>query len=309
MRTIGIEVEGFANKIPAGSNVAKQINGFEYSREHGGIFGDGATDQVEVVTGICQSPAEAAEEIAELQQEAARLLGFIAWAPHRPRGYPHAQWDFSKPRLRVLTARCGKGIDAMLDIAATHFHLGVDPMSQEGLILLNALNWAAPVMAAAPNRRWGTQSSGRLRKWKGFAPAGLLPHPFRFHDQRELTIFIEQQPLLVRELEVVGNKHSGKWEEAPEGARCSMQAPHHWEGNLWWLVRPRFGKGTVEVRFFPTVQCAWMVRDLGNALLTWCDQVLNQVCDPFRESRPLPPFMGLAMPQNEAEWWSHFHRN
>ena len=221
---------------------------------------------VEVITGVCETPAEAGDDlrasIAELRAACTpRGLSLISAGTH----------PFSLAREQVLSPqqRYHDLVEAMqwparrLLICGLHVHVGVRDGSR-AIAIINELRRHLPVFLALSSSSpyfEGEDSglaSARSKVFESLPTAGLPPLLADWNDfEAFMSTLIE--------------------------SRCISSIRE-----VWWDVRPHPDFGTIEFRMCdatPTVRESVAIAGLAQTLVSWCDQRIDEtgLPEPARE--------------------------
>jgi carboxylate-amine ligase len=211
---------------------------------------------VEVITGICASPAEAkadlAATIAELREVAqARGLALLSSGSH-PFSHPHEQRVSPDPRYAALIEEM-QWPARRLQIFGIHYHVGVRS-AEKSISIANALQfYLAHLLAlSASSPYWEGHDTGlascRVQVFEGLPTAGLPPviQDWADFEQFMHTLVAAEAIKTIRE--------------------------------VWWDVRPHPNFGTVELRIcdaMPTLREIAAVGALVQSLVHRLDQKLD----------------------------------
>lgn len=211
---------------------------------------------VEVITGICQTPAEAkadlAATIAELRAVAeARGLTLVSSGSH-PYSHPHEQHVSPDPRYSALIEEM-QWPARRLQIFGIHYHVGVRS-AEKSIAIANALQfYLAHLLAlSASSPYWEGHDTGlascRVQVFEGLPTAGLPPVIENWADFEQFmhTLVAAEAIKTIRE--------------------------------VWWDVRPHPNFGTVELRIcdaMPTLREVAAVGALVQCLVHRLDTRLD----------------------------------
>ena len=220
---------------------------------------------VEVITGICETPAEARADLLatldELRSVAdARGVALMSGATH-PFGLARTQDISPDPRYHRLVEAMQWPARRML-ICGMHVHVGV-PDGEQAIAVLGELMRHLPVfLALSTNSPFFEgddtgMSSARSLVFESMPTAGLPPQISNWSDfEYFMSTLIE--------------------------ARCIETVRE-----VWWDVRPHPEFGTVEIRMcdaVPTVRETIALAALGQTLVQWC---LDRIADGTLPPAPL----------------------
>ncbi len=203
---------------------------------------------IEVITGICQTPVEArndlAATIAEVRGAAeARGLTLMSAGSH-PFSLPHEQVVSPDPRYAKLIEEM-QWPARRLQIFGLHYHVGVKS-AEKSIVVANALQfYLAHLLAlSASSPYWEGQDTGlascRVKVFEGLPTAGLPPviEDWADFEQFMYTLVSAEAITTIRE--------------------------------VWWDVRPHPNFGTVELRIcdaMPTLREVAAVGALAQCLV------------------------------------------
>lgn len=203
---------------------------------------------VEIITGICRTPAEArtdlAGTLAEVREAGARLGVVPMSAGTHPTGCPDQQEISPKDRYHALVEEMQWTARRLL-ICGTHFHVGV-PSGEHAIAVLNELLRHLPLLQilSASSPYFEGEDTGmasvRPKIFEGLPTAGLPPEIADWSD------FEEFMGTLVT---------SGVIRSVKE---------------VWWDIRPHPVLGTVELRMCdasPTLREVTAIAGLAQCLV------------------------------------------
>lgn len=212
---------------------------------------------VEIITGICQTVAEARSDLEETLGEvrraaAKRGLDLICSGSH-----PFSSWRDQTisppPRYRELVEDM-QWTASRLQIFGIHYHVGVRS-AEKSIAIANELTaWLPHFLAlSASSPYWERHDTGlassRVKVFEALPTAGLPPqiHSWQEFEEYVETLMEAQAIRTIRE--------------------------------VWWDVRPHPNFGTVELRICdgtPTMhECATLAA-LAQTMVTWLDQLIDQ---------------------------------
>ena len=266
--TLGIEVElGLVDRVTR----ALQPGAPDILAEIGSIFPEGLHPKakpellrctVEVITGICDTVAEARADLeatlAEVTEAAdARDLALMCSGTH-PFSHWRDQQVTDNPRYAALVETIGWPA-RRLAIHGIHFHVGV-PSGEHAVAIVGALTYHLPVLLAlsASSPYWSgldtAMASSRTKVFEGLPTAGLPPRLGTWSD-------FEQ---------VMGTLMTA-------GVISSIR-------EIWWDIRPHPDFGTVEIRVCDGM--ATMGEVCALAALAQC--LVADLIDRIDNGLPLP---------------------
>lgn len=260
--SLGIELEVGLVDIDKGglvcvaSELLEEIGQHHPDGEHPRIKHELFESTVEVITGVCQTVAQAREDLAvslrELNEVAeSRGVGLIGMGLH-----PFSSWH-------ELTRSPGERYDLLVERIAwparrlmthgLHVHVGVRS-GEKAIAIVNALSGYLPIFLAlsASSPYWHGQDTGlasaRTKVFEAMPTTGLPPH---LDSWAEFNDFLDT---LIT---------AGSIETVRE---------------VWWDVRPHPGFGTVELRMCDataTLQEAAAMAALAQCIVQWCDERMD----------------------------------
>ena len=290
---IGIEIEGFVYNNQQRVDVYQVFGEGEVFKGIGVYKTDAGKHQLE----IALEPVRTSKELKELIKEALSQLPF-SWTiffegtdPYSEDGEelpwaPKPRYKALRKALEIEAGPSAKGVREVSRFSSTHFHIGIDPFSEEGLKLLNCLNRWAPFLAVLFAHPY---PSYRLRKcWWGWGNNARLPGYRFFKSQKELKETLFSLPQLVK---VNKDKEWLPYLKPPK----ELTSLHL--GTIYWWVRPRPDYGTVEFRPFDALPPPLLI-DAFETMRNLIDFILSS-------KKNLPSFP-------EYQWWqmiSHQDKN
>jgi len=153
----------------------------------------------------------------------------LNWNPQEwaPKSRYKAIWR----ALEVEAGKRWRGVLSMSRLAATHLHVALNLNDPHVIRVINYLNMPNPLLSYA--------SKQRIRAWQSdWARKERLPYFRRWQSLEEMVEYWSKIPLLLR------THH--KWD--PDLKNLPRPGDPVAEGTVWWLARPRWSLGTVEVR-------------------------------------------------------------
>lgn len=260
--TLGVEVEYWAVDNDSGLPVACSVEVLgEMGRGHPGNEHPKAKHElfessIEVITGICETPAEARADlegtIAELRPLlAARNVKLMSSGTH-----PFAEWTdlivSPNPRYHQLVEDIQWPARRLM-IHGVHVHVGVRS-GEKAIQTVNGLTTYLPHLLAlsCSSPYWESENTGlasaRTKVFEVMPTAGLPP---QLTGWGEFERFLDA---LIR-----------------AGSISTVR-------EVWWDIRPHPGFGTVELRMcdgIPTMQEITAVAALAQCLVTWFDRTMD----------------------------------
>ena len=228
---------------------------------------------VEIITGVCQSVAEARADLSETLHEVQQACAARGVAPICAGSHPFSHWRDQEispnPRYASLIDRV-QWTGLRLQIFGVHFHVGVKS-AEKSIRIANALcAWLPHLLAlSASSPYWQGHDTGmascRTKVFEALPTAGL---PYRLSDWAEFEAFIGT---LVNA-------------EAIAGIR-----------EVWWDIRPHPDFGTVELRMcdgLPTLHEVAAIAAIAQSLVASLDRAID-------EEAPLPEPREWVIRQNK----------
>jgi glutamate---cysteine ligase / carboxylate-amine ligase len=260
--SLGIEVEltlvdqESGTLVSAGSDILEELGRDHPDGEHPKAKHELFECTIEVITGICQTPAEAkadlAATIAEVRAAATkRGLALLSSGSH-PFSLPHEQIVSPDPRYHALIEEM-QWTARRLQIFGIHYHVGVRS-AEKSIVIANALQfYIAHLLAlSASSPFWEGHDTGlascRVKVFEGLPTAGLPPV---IEDWADFEQFM----------------HTLVSAEAIKTIR-----------EVWWDVRPHPNFGTVELRIcdaMPTLREIASVGALVQCLVQRIDMQID----------------------------------
>ncbi len=228
---------------------------------------------LEVITGICENPAEARADLAATLREIKPLLDKRGLGLESTGTHPFANW-------RGMPITPNERYERMVDrikwparrllIHGVHVHVGVRS-GEKAVMTTNALATYLPVILALTTSSpfWHGQDTGlasaRTKIFEGMPTTGIPPR---------LNGWDEYKNLLNTLI------HAGTIETIKE---------------VWWDIRPHPDFGTVELRMsdgIPTLRETMVVAAIAQCLVTEFDQLMDA-------GEPLPGFPDWVLRENK----------
>ncbi len=212
---------------------------------------------IEIITGICETVAEAREDLATTLKEVAaaaerRNLALLCSGTH-----PFSDWHDQKlspdPRYARLMDEM-QWLARRMQIFGVHFHVGVRS-AEKSIAIANALTAYIPHFLAlsASSPYWHGRDTGlassRSKVFENLPTAGL---PYRLGDWAEFELFMET---LVNAQAITSIRE------------------------VWWDIRPHPNFGTVELRIcdgIPRLGEVAGLAALAQCLVEWLDTLLDR---------------------------------
>jgi len=254
--TIGVEVElhlvdaRTGNLISAANELLEELGSGHPDGEHPKVKHELFQSTVEIITGICDTPAQARLDLQETLDElveACRPRGIkvISSGTH-PFGIARDQDVTPDPRYLELVEAMQWPARRLL-ICGMHVHVGV-PDGAKAIAVINELQRHLPLFLAlsASSPFFEGEDSGlasaRSKVFEGLPTAGLPP---------QLTDWVDFEAFMSTLLD----------------SACISSIRE-----VWWDVRPHPDFGTVELRMCdatPTLREATALAGLAQTLVTW----------------------------------------
>jgi len=146
---------------------------------------------------------------------------------------------------------------------STQFHIEVNPLSPEGVTLINIFNVIAVHMNQAVAQKFGKDDTGHLDIYRDYANAKRFYPNHWFTGSEDLQQFVHTIPSLIKQEGDTITPHvfdeSGKVTHSKLGVALD-------EGAIWWPARPRVSfasetsPGTIELRPFPSLEPEYIVQ-------------------------------------------------
>jgi len=257
--TVGVEVEyGIVSRdtgelMPVASEILNEIiEGGDHPKAKNELF----QPSLEVITGICETPAEAIADLAGTLRELkpvldARGLGLVSTGTH-----PFADWSVipvtpSDRYLRLVERVQWPALRLM--IHGVHVHVGVRS-PDKAIITTNVLAMYLPILLAlsASSPYWKGRDTGlasaRTKIFEGLPTTGIPP---------QLGSWEEYNTLLTA-LVTAGTVETVR--------------------EIWWDIRPHPDFGTVELRMcdgITSLQEVATVAAIAQALVTYIDEQID----------------------------------
>ncbi|MCB9411683.1 MAG: glutamate--cysteine ligase [Actinobacteria bacterium] len=259
--TLGVEVEYWVVDNETGMPVPDSVGILDavsepYGGEHPKAKHELFESSIEVITGICETPAEARADIegtlAELQPELdARGVQMMSSGTH-----PFVHWtDLTispNPRYHQLVETIQWPARRLM-IHGVHVHVGVRS-KEKAIQTVNGLTTYLPHLLAlsCSSPFWEGEDTGlasaRTKVFEIMPTAGLPP---RMEDWAEFEMFLDA---LIR-----------------AGSISTVR-------EVWWDIRPHPGFGTVELRMcdgIPSLMEVAAISALAQCIVTWFDDLLD----------------------------------
>jgi carboxylate-amine ligase len=256
-----------------GGEILRELGGPHPGGEHPKAKHELFECTIEIITGICRTPAEAHDDLsatlAELTAAADRRGIALICAGSHPFSRWRDQTVSPKERYAELMEQM-QWTAQRLQIFGVHFHVGVRS-GEKAIAIANALTTYLPHLLAlsASSPYWQAHDTGlascRTKVFEGLPTAGL---PYRLADWTEFEAFMET---LVNA-------------QAIKSIR-----------EVWWDIRPHPDFGTVEFRMcdgIPTVREATALAAIAQSLVHTFDARLDA-------GQPLPTVREWVVRENK----------
>lgn len=259
--TIGVEVEYWVvddeTGLPASCSVEilDEI-GAPYGGEHPKAKHELFESSIEVITGICETPAEARADLSATLEELAPLLAARGVSMMSSGTHPFAEWtDLAvtpNPRYQQLVETIQWPARRLM-IHGVHVHVGVRS-AEKAIATVNGLTTYLPHLLAlsCSSPFWEGDDTGlasvRTKVFEIMPTAGLPP---RLSGWAEFELFLDA---LIR-----------------AGSISTVR-------EVWWDIRPHPGFGTVELRMCDGISSlaeVAAVAALAQCLVTWFDRLID----------------------------------
>ncbi len=272
--TIGIEVElhlvdAVTGELVSASNeLLAEMGAGHPNGEHPTAKHELFQSTVEIITGVCDTPAEAHADLRRTLEELIAAGANRNIVPMSSGTHPFA---FARDQLISPSSRYEQLVERMqwtarrLLICGMHVHVGVAD-GERAIAIINELTRHLPTMLAlsASSPYFEGDDSGlssvRSKVFESLPTAGLPPRLAGWSD------FEEYMDTLVQ-------------------TRCIETVRE-----VWWDVRPHPNFGTIEIRMFDvphTLSEAAALAALAQAIVEWCNRELDA---------------GRELPHPPAEW-------
>ncbi len=259
--TIGVEVEYWVVDKTTGMPVACSVEVLgEIAEPHGGEHPKAKHElfqsSIEVITGICENPAEARADLRATIDELTPLLDARGVAMMSSGTHPMARW----PDLTITpNERYNQLVETIqwparrLMIHGVHVHVGVRS-AEKAIATVNGLTTYLPHLLALSSSSpyWESENTGmasaRTKVFEVMPTAGLPP---QLSGWSEFEQFLDA---LIRARTITSVRE------------------------VWWDIRPHPGFGTVELRMcdgIPTLEEVSAVAALSQCIVTWFDHLMD----------------------------------
>lgn len=260
--TVGIEMELHVvdrltgELVAASRQLLEELGAAHPGGEHPKAKHELFQSTIEIITGVCESPAEAGadlrETLAELRDAAARRDLTLMSSGTHPFGLAREQLVSPDPRYRELIESMQWPARRLL-ICGLHVHVGVRDGAR-AITIINELRRHLPLFLALSSSSpyfEGDDSglaSTRSKVFESLPTAGLPPQLADWSDFEEfMSTLLESECInSIRE--------------------------------VWWDLRPHPDFGTIEFRMCdaaPTVRESVALAGLAQTLVAWCDELAD----------------------------------
>ncbi len=260
--TIGVEVEYWAVDndsglpVPCSVEVLAEMGRGYPENEHPKAKHELFESSIEVITGICETPAEARADLEGTLAELQPLLDARGVKLMSSGTHPFAEWTdlivSPNPRYHALVETIQWPARRLM-IHGVHVHVGVGS-GEKAIQTVNGLTTYLPHLLAlsCSSPYWEAENTGlasaRTKVFEVMPTAGLPPQLSGWGEfERFLEALIRAETIsTVRE--------------------------------VWWDIRPHPGFGTVELRMcdgIPTMEEVAAVAALAQCLVTWFDRTID----------------------------------
>jgi len=260
--TVGIEVEyGIVDRetgelVPVSSEILAEAGAKYPGGEHPKAKNELFQPSIEVITGICETPKEAAYDLAGTLGEIVPLLNERGLALESTGTHPFAEWDelptTPNPRYDRMLERLQWPAQRLL-IHGIHVHVGVRS-GDKAVITTNVLAMYLPVILAlsASSPYWLGRDTGmassRTKVFEAMPTTGVPPQLADWDDYNQLLTALMR---------------AGTIESVKE---------------IWWDIRPHPDFGTVELRMcdgITTLRETATVAAIAQAMVTKIDEMVD----------------------------------
>lgn len=323
--THGIELEGWCRDQKTGQLI-KDLTTFlpEQRFDEGEIEMDAGAGCVEFISNVHTDPARVGADLEGLLRQLPSdwVVGF------EPRNYhlsadPSACWN-TKPRYEAMKQALMREkpgdwhhLNQIVQWAALHVTMDCDPLSVEGVNLMNFLNLIGPYLVYHVCEENHIDNYGHHQVWTRFADPRRLPEYRWFSGPAEFVRFFTSIPKLVKPL--------GGGRYAPDLEHPQEVAEREDESNFWLFARPKASyrkgacPGAIEFRPLPSmppplvVKMCGLIPSLSQRFLelTLGQQMtdVGQLLPTLGEIRKDPRFSPFVPeePPSRAAWTTYFN--
>lgn len=259
--TLGVEVEYWVVDDVTGLPVACSVDvlaeaGAPYGGEHPKAKHELFQSSIEVITGICETPAEARADLQATIDELQPLLDARGVSLMSSGTHPYVEWE---DLMITPNERYNRLVETIawpaqrLMIHGVHVHVGVRS-AEKSIATVNGLTTYLPHLLAlsCSSPFWEGADTGmasvRTKIFEIMPTAGLPP---RLDGWEEFELFLDA---LIR-----------------AGSISTVR-------EVWWDIRPHPGFGTVELRMcdgIPSLAEVTAIAALAQCIVTWFDELID----------------------------------
>jgi len=216
----------------------------------GSVVPEMTSSMIEISTGVCQSPAQVLQELAQIRDALVQCADKLNIAVVGGGTHPFQQWHerriYDKPRFRQLSELYGY-LSKQFTIFGQHVHVGC-PDADSALLMLHRMSRYIPhfiaLSASSPFVQGQDTAfdSARLNSVFAFPLSGRAPFALRWED---FTAYFDKM--------------------TRTGVVKSMK-------DFYWDIRPKPEYGTIEIRVFDTplsIKRAAALAGYVQALAAW----------------------------------------
>jgi glutamate---cysteine ligase / carboxylate-amine ligase len=255
--SIGVEEELMvldAETLLLAPRAAELISAAEGSGLPGTLKGELFASALELNTGVCESPDEAAEALVELRAGAARLAAErglrVAAAGSHPLSRPDHEDIADEPRYAEFVAYAGVSARRQ-GVSGLHVHVGMPSAEACFHALEGVLQWLPVVLALSANSPYlaGEETGMKSNRAEVLAQLPRSGAPPAFSSYADWEAFVERF------------------------ARLGIGAEYT---RFWWDVRPHPKFGTLEIRMPDQPTAADVTVGLTHVLRDLCARALDE---------------------------------
>lgn len=255
---VGVEIEGFSNTPWTEEFGDEGITIYDEEEYLGSITGEANEHTWEI---NMRPEISVNDAVAALQRMEKNLPASIYLLGERPPSIGETRWVESGAKGRRYKAIRegvqkesvhGKELDRILDAAALHFHLDIDPLTEAGLELFNFYTGIAPILEDIFAKAYAV--AHKHRNWRHWCAEGhpwarqdRLPGYRRFGSPDEMIRAIADIPRLIKEMDGGEYVVDGEYLSREGAIRDELHL-----GTIWWLVRLTSMR-LLEIRFLPSL--------------------------------------------------------
>ena len=259
--TLGVEVEYWIVDKTTGMPVACSVPilaemGRDHSGEHPKAKHELFESSIEIITGICETPADARADLAATLDELRPHLDARGVTLMSSGTHPYAEWTDLVVTPNPRYAKLVEDIQwpaRRLMIHGVHVHVGVRS-AEKSIHTVNGLTTYLPHLLAlsCSSPYWESENTGmasaRTKVFEVLPTAGIPPQLQNWH---EFEQFLDA---LIR-----------------AGSISTVR-------EVWWDVRPHPGFGTVELRMcdgISSLEEVAAIAALSQCIVTWFDRLVD----------------------------------